>query len=201
MSNPSPVTPTPPVVLHFGSLVQQMSDEEFVEFCQRNRDWRIERTSKGELIIMPPTGGVTGNRNYRLMKLFGKWEEGDGTGLGFDSSTCFTLPNGAKRSPDLSWVKLSRWQKLSEEEQEEYPPLCPDFVVELRSRTDDLRLLKAKMAEYIANGARLGWLIDPQEQQVYVYRPKRKPICLDNPKTITGEPVLKGFVLDLQKLW
>ncbi len=201
MSKAITSSPTQPIVLDFGSIVQRMSDQEFFEFCQRNRDWRIERTAEGELIIMPPTGGVTGKRNFKLIGLFADWAEADGTGIGFDSSTCFTLPNGAKRSPDLSWIKLARWQTLSEDEQEEFPPICPDFVVELCSRSYGMNLLKAKMEEYIACGAKLGWLIDPKEKTVYVYRPKRKVVCLNNPQTLSGDPVLRGFTLDLKEIW
>jgi len=178
-----------------------MDDHEFFEFCQLNQDWRIERTSKGDLVIMPPTGGKTGRINFRLIGLFAEWVKKDDTGIGFDSSTGFTLPNGTKRSPDLSWVKRSRWETLTESEQEEFPPLCPDFVVELRSRSDDLDSLREKMQEYIANGASLGWLIDPIDRRVYVYRPQVPVECLDNPEMISGDPVLSGFSLELQKLW
>lgn len=201
MSSASTSTQPLPVVLDFGSILDKMSDREFFDFCQRNKDWRIERTSEGELVIMAPTGGITGNRNYNLIGLFREWAVKDGTGIGFDSSTCFTLPNRAKRSPDLSWIKLSRWEKLTEDEQEMFPPICPDFVVELRSRSDNLEMLKEKMEEYIANGVKLGWLIDPQEKLIYVYRPKKKVVIHNNPKTISGDPVLRGFVLAMEKIW
>src|SRR5437660_7008547 len=141
-----------PVVLHFGSFVKRMSDHEFFEFCQQNQDWRIERTAEGDLIIMPPTGGKTGQRNAELTRLFGNWAETDGTGIVFDSSTEFRLPNGASRSPDVSWVRRSRWDALSQKEQEQFPPLCPDFVLELRSPSDSLAALKSKMEEYIQQG-------------------------------------------------
>jgi Uma2 family endonuclease len=166
-----------------------------------NSDWRIECTSEGDLIIMPPTGGWTGRRNFTLTGLFSRWVEADGTGIGFDSSTGFTLPNGAKRSPDLAWVRRSRWEALTREEQEEFPPICPDFVAELRSRSDALATLQAKMQEYIANGAQLGWLFDPQEKKVYIYRPDADVLCLEDPATLSGEPVLPGFTLDVQLLW
>jgi Uma2 family endonuclease len=194
-------TESEPLVLHLGPVLQNMSDHEFFEFCQLNPDWRIERTSAGDLIIMPPTGGWTGMRNFTLIGLFSQWAEADGTGIGFDSSTGFALSNGAKRSPDVAWIKRSRWDTLSEDEKEEFVPLCPDFVVELRSRSDDVGALQAKMQEYIANGAELGWLIDPYEKKVYVYRPHADAECLDNPTTISGEPVLPGFTLDRQRLW
>ena len=140
-----------PLVLHLGSVLQNMSEHEFFEFCQLNPDWRLERTSAGDLIIMPPTGGWTGMRNFTLIGLFSRWAEADGSGIGFDSSTGFALPNGAKRSPDVAWIKRSRWEALSDEEKEEFVPLCPDFVVELRSWSDDVAALQAKMQEYIAN--------------------------------------------------
>jgi len=192
---------TPPLVLHFGPILQRMNDHEFFEFCRRNPDLRMERTREGDLIIMVPTGGETGRRNFTLAGLFFAWVESDGTGVGFDSSTGFTLPNGAKRSPDLAWVRRSQWEGLTEAEREEFPPLCPDFVMELRSRSDDLDKLKAKMEEYIANGALLGWLIDPTQKKVYVYRPAAEAACLKNPKRISGNRVLPGFRLDLQRVW
>ncbi|PYR72303.1 MAG: hypothetical protein DMG20_00250, partial [Acidobacteria bacterium] len=129
------------------------------------------------------------------------WVKSDGTGEGFDSSTGFILPNGAERSPDLAWIRLDRWNALSEEERKSFPPLCPDFVVELRSPSDSLRDLQAKMQEYIENGAQLGWLIDLEENGVYVYRPGAEVERLDNPVTVSGEPVLKNFILDIQQLW
>lgn len=201
MTTASAVSEAQPIVLHFGPVLQKMSEHEFFEVCQRNRDWRIERTSDGDLIIMPPTGGKTGRRNFTLTGLFFTWVEKDGTGIGFDSSTGFTLPNGAKRSPDLAWVKRSRWEQLTEEEQEEFPPLCPDFVIELRSQSDALEPLQDKMQEYIANGASLGWLIDPKEKRVYVYRPAAAVVCLENPQTISAKPELSGFELDLERIW
>ena len=201
MSTELSLTEGHPLILHLGPVLQKMSDSEFFEFCQLNKDWRFERTSEGDLIIMPPTGGETGRRNFTLTGLFNAWIEKDGTGIGFDSSTGFALPNGAKRSPDLAWVKRSRWEKLKDEEKEEFPPLCPDFVVELRSRSDRLDTLQSKMQEYIENGAQLGWLIDPIEKKVYVYRPWEEVVCLENPETISGDPILPGFVLDLSRIW
>src|SRR5215467_7496978 len=124
-----------PLILHMGPVLQRMSDREFFEFCHLNKDLRLERTAEGDLIVTPPTGGETGRRNFTLTGLFKDWIENDGSGVGFDSSTGFALPNGAKRSPDLAWVKKARWEQLTEEEREEFPPVCPDFVVELRSRT------------------------------------------------------------------
>lgn len=201
MSTNQLVKETQPFILHFGQILKKISEHEFFVFCQLNKDLRIELTSEGDLVIMTPTGGKTGKVNFKLTVLFGEWVEKDGTGIGFDSSTGFTLPNGAKRSPDLSWVEQSRWESLSEEEQEEFPPLCPDFAAEIRSHSDGKAHLKKKMEEYIANGARLGWLIDPLEKKVYIYLPSADVECLDNPETLSGDPVLPGFVLHLDRLW
>jgi len=190
-----------PLTLNFAPLLRKLSDEDFFEFCQANREWRIERTSSGDIIIMAPTGGETGGRNFSLIGEFYFWVKTDGTGKGFDSSTGFILPNGAERSPDLAWVRLSRWNALTDEERETFPPLCPDFVVELRSASDSLTWLKDKMEEYVENGAELGWLIDPIEKKVYVYRPQSQIECLDNPGTISGDPPLNGFLLNVRELW
>jgi Uma2 family endonuclease len=201
MATQVPLTPDEPLVFHFGDTLRKLTDREFYEFCRLNPEMRIERTSDGDLIIMPPTGGETGRTDFELTSLFGAWVKKNGTGIGFDSSTVFALPNGAKRSPDLAWVRRAQWAALTKQQQEEFPPLCPDFVVELRSRTDRLDTLKAKMQEYIANGALLGWLIDPIEKKVYVCRPGAEAACLDRPETVSGAPVLPGFELGLQDLW
>jgi Uma2 family endonuclease len=190
----------PPLVLHLAPVIA-MSDEQFFDLCQLNRDLRIERTSQGELVIMPPTGGETGRINFELTGLFGRWVHADGSGVGFDSSTGFTLPNGATRSPDLAWVRRERWKALTPEQRRQFPPLCPDFVLELRSPSDALATVQAKMHEYLDNGAQLGWLIDPIEKKVYTYRPQAAVECLDNPQTISGDPVLPGFVLELGRVW
>lgn len=188
-------------MLHFSPLLKKMSEEEFYEFCRLNPDLSLELNSEGDLIIMSPTGGKTGKQNLKLAVRLGSWAESDGTGEGFDSSTVFKLPNGAKRSPDFAWVTNARWKALTEDEQERFPPLCPDFVVELRSRPDSLKTLRQKMEEYIANGAQLGWLIDPLERKVHVYRPSAPVEELDNPQTISGERLLRGLALDLQEIW
>ncbi|MBD0325206.1 MAG: Uma2 family endonuclease [Pyrinomonadaceae bacterium] len=201
MSTAKLVDEVEPLVLHFQPILNRLSDEAFYEFCRANDEWRIERTAEGDIIIMPPTGGKTGIRNFKLITQFGNWVEAAGTGKGFDSSTVFTLPNGAQRSPDLAWVSNKRWQALTAEQQEKFPPLCPDFVAELRSRTDALKTLQAKMQEYIDNGAQLGWLLDPLERQVHVYRAGRSVEILDNPQSVSGEQVLSGFTLDVQSLW
>ncbi|MEK6288409.1 MAG: Uma2 family endonuclease [Acidobacteriota bacterium] len=190
-----------PLVLHLGPVIQQMSDEEYYQFCQLHPDLRIERTSEGDLIIMPPTGGETGRSNFNLSGLFSNWVMADGTGVGFDSSTEFALPNGAFRSPDVAWVRNERWEALTAEERRRFPPLCPDFVIELRSDTDRLSTLQAKMQEYIDNGAQLGWLIDPLKKKVWVYRQNAEVECLDSPVSVNGDPVLAGFVLPLDRIW
>lgn len=185
------------LVIRFGPLKEKITDEEFFKFCMRNRDLRIEMSKEGEMIIIMPTGGEGGNRSAKLTARIGAWAEADGGGEFFDSSTEFSLPNGAKRSPDFSWVRRERWESLSAKQREEFPPLCPDFAVELRSRTDRLPPLKKKMEEYIANGAQLGWLIDPLKKKVYIYRPNVKVEILDNPTSLSGEPLLKGLKLNL----
>ncbi|MEG3439088.1 Uma2 family endonuclease [Pannus brasiliensis CCIBt3594] len=178
-----------------------MTMEQFYEFCQANRDLRIERASTGEVIIMPPAFSDTGNRNFNLAVQLGIWTERDGTGIGFDSSAGFTLPNGAIRSPDASWVKLERWNALTEGEKASFAPVCPDFVIELRSASDRLATLQDKMREYIANGVLLGWLIDCQNRRVYVYRLGRDVEILDDPESVSGDPDLPGFVLRMDKIW
>ena len=189
------------MVVDFSPLATKVSDEEFAELCRLNPELQIERTSEGELVIVAPTGGKTGIRNAKLTMAFGLWAERDGTGQNFDSSTLFSLPNGARRSPDLSWIRNERWEALSPQQQEQFPPLCPDFVVELRSKTDSLKSLTEKMQEYIANGAELGWLIDPLERKIHVYRPGLAAEILDDPETVSGESPLRGFVLDVRSLW
>ncbi len=192
---------TSAVVLHFGSLLEKYTEDELFEFLTINKDLRLELTSTGDLIITSPTGGETGASNFELAGNFWAWSKKDGTGRGFDSSTMFRLPNGAKRSPDLAWVRKERWEALSKEERSKFPPLCPDFVVELRSPSDSLQFLQAKMEEYVENGARLGWLIDPFERKVHVYRPQSPPEVLDDPESVSGDPVLPGFTLDVRALW
>lgn len=188
------------VVLDLRPVID-LTDEQFYELCRANHELRFERTAEGEILIMPPTGSRTGQRNFRLTALFGIWVEQDGTGVGFDSSTAFKFPNGATRSPDASWIKRERWEALTLQEQEKFSPICPDFVIELRSNTDSLAELQAKMAEYIANGVRLGWLLDPQEQTAYVYRPGAEVEAFARAHEISGEPELTGFILNLQEIW
>lgn len=178
-----------------------LSDDALFELCRINRDLRIERTAAGEIIITSPTGGETGTRNFTLTGVFAVWVAKDGSGVGFDSSTGFVLPNGAERAPDVAWLRKVRWGALSMEERRKFVPLCPDFVIELRSPSDGLEELDAKMREYVDNGAALGWLIDPDAQRVWVYKPGSPPERLDSPRTLAGDPILPGFVLDLAAIW
>ena len=187
-----------PLVLHLHPVIQ-LTNDQFFDLCQLNQNLRFERTARGELLIMPPTG--TGGRNFRLIGQLFIWTEQDKIGIGFDSSTGFILPNGAIVSPDAAWIKLERWNALSTEQQEKLAAISPDFVVELRSYSDNLTFLKAKMQEYINNGVKLGWLIDRKHRKVYIYRPQMLVECLDNPVTVSGEPELSGFVLNLSKIW
>jgi len=178
-----------------------LTDKQFYRLCQDNPEFRFELTAQRELVIMPPTGSKTGWRNSKLNQRLANWAELDGTGLPFDSSTGFTLPNRAKRSPDAAWVRRERWEALSEEQQEGFAPLCPDFVAELRSPEDSLTALQDKMTEYIENGAQLGWLIDPRQRRVYLYRPGQPEECLEHPATIRGDPTLSGFVFNCHEIW
>ncbi|HEX8070797.1 MAG TPA: Uma2 family endonuclease [Pyrinomonadaceae bacterium] len=178
-----------------------MTDEQFFLLARHNRDLRLERTAEGDLIVMPPTGGATGNRNMEINRQFGNWARTDGTGAAFDSSTGFKLPNGAERSPDAAWVRHERLAALTREQKEKFIPLCPDFALELRSPSDDLADVQAKLEEYIANGAQLGWLVDPQERRVHVYRPGAPPEILEHVESVAGAPVLPGFTLDLKEIW
>lgn len=177
----------------------ELTDDQFFEICQNNRDLRFERTAQGEIIIMPPTGWESGNRNAKLIFRLEFWAEADETGLVFDSSTGFILPNGATRSPDTAWINRERIEALTPNPAK-FLPMAPDFVVELRSATDSLQILQHKMQEYIDNGVRLGWLIDPQNQQVEIYRLGQEVEVLQSPSNLSGENVLPGFVLDLAQI-
>lgn len=179
----------------------ELTDDEFFEFCQRNRELRIERTSHGDLQIMPPAGSDTGRIDSEFNAALNVWAHKDGTGVAFGSSAGFTLPNGAIRSPDASWARNARWNALDERQRQQFAPLYPDFVAEIRSPTDSLRALKEKMAEYMANGAQLGWLIDPREGKLHIYLPSEGVQILDNPTTVAAGPPLLGFEFDLQALW
>ena len=175
----------------------KLSDDQFYELCLANRDLRIERTANGELILMPPTGGETGIRNSSINAQLWTWNQQSKLGITFDSSVGFKLPSGADRSPDASWIQMARWNALTPEQKEKFPPICPDFVIELRSFTDRLLSLQRKMQEYMDNGARLGWLINRKGRQVEIYRPQGTEI-LQDPSKLSGENVLSGFELQLQ---
>jgi Uma2 family endonuclease len=177
----------------------ELTDEQFFQLCLNNRDLRLERTAQGELIIMPPTGWGSGNRNGRLTQRLFNWTDADGTGLAFDSSTGFKLPNGANRSPDASWVSRERLEALNPDPTR-FLPIAPDFAVELRSDSDSLKTTQQKMQEYIDCGVRLGWLIDPQNQQVEIYRQGKEVEVLHSLTSLSGEDVLPGFVLDLSQI-
>lgn len=181
----SAVSQISPMVLHW-PVSMRLDDRRFYEFCRANRDLRIERTQAGDCEIMAPTGGETSWRNSRLITLLSIWAEQEGSGVVFDSSRGFILANGAIRSPDVSWVRKSRLAALSKEQKQRFLPLCPDFVIELRSPTDNLPALQAKMREYLENGAHLGWLIDPKEQRVYVFPPEGSMSVLENPESLSA---------------
>lgn len=191
---------TMPMTVNFPAIAS-MTHEQFYEFCKANADLRIERTATGDVIIMPPAFSDTGNRNFNLAVQFGTWVEQDGSGIGFDSSTGFTLPNGATRSPDIAWVRSDRWNALTPEEKASFAPICPDFVIELWSASDRLPRLQEKMQEYIENGVSLGWLIDRTQRTVSIYRPNQEPVTLNNPETVSGDPELPGFTLSMAKIW
>lgn len=176
----------------------ELSDEQFYELCRINRDIRIERSANGELILMPPTGGETSRRNASIVVQLGVWNNQNQLGVVFDSSGGFKLPNGADRAPDAAWVQIDRWNALTPGQKEKFPPLCPDFVVELRSKTDSLLPLQAKMREYMDNGARLGWLINRQDSQIEVYSANQETKVLTRPMTLSGGSVLPGFELKLK---
>ena len=190
-----------PIVLRMPPKLQ-MTEDEFFEFCQINRDLQIERNQSGEVLIIPPTGSETGNREGNIFGPLWVWSEQDGTGITFTSSAGFTLSTGAERAPDAAWIKLERWNALSPEKQKKFAPICPDFVLELRSDSDKLKPLQEKMAEYMREpGVKLGWLIDRKNRRVYIYRPGLPTECLENPATVSGDPVLPGFVLNMSKIW
>ncbi len=189
-------------VIKFKPLTH-MDDERFAKFCALNGDLRIERTAKGEILLMPPTHFSSGSQNSDINADLTIWARTDGTGRYSDSSTGFRLPNGALRSPDAAWISNSRFNTLAPEERRGFLPICPDFVIELRSKSDSLAELRAKMQEYMDNGARLGWLIDPltNPKQLHIYRPQAEVVILDEPDEISGEPELPGFTLNLRRIW
>ncbi|MCX7595142.1 MAG: Uma2 family endonuclease [Fischerella sp.] len=179
----------------------QFTDEEFEQIIAVNKDLRLELTATGELVIMPPTGGETGNRNFDLLGQLWFWNSQNNLGKAFDSSTGFKLPNGAIRSPDASWIRMAKWDALTPQQRKKFLPLCPDFAVELVSESDDVEHTQAKMQEYLANGLQLGWLINPQDKQVEIYRPHQEVKILQSPTSLSGEDVLPGFILNLQLIF
>ena len=189
----------PAVVLKLAPVVQ-LEDAQLFEFCQLNRDLRIERDEDGTLVLMAPAGGASSARNLELSRQLANWAQRDGTGIAFDSSVGFVLPNGAMRSPDAAWVRRARWDQLSAADRERFPPLCPDFAVEIRSPSDRLQALQRRLREMIRNGTELGWLIDPRRRSVHVYRPGEPVQTLLAPGTLSGDPPLTGFELDLSRI-
>jgi len=192
---------TASLVVKMPSSIVEMNDDQFFDFCQVNKELRIERTAAGDVLIMAPEGSESGQSDAEISLQLGTWAKRDRTGVVFGSSTGFTLPNRAMRSPDASWVPKSRLKGFSREERRKFLPLCPDFVIELKSPTDRLADLKNKMVEYIENGARLGWLLDPETRQVLIYRPGRAVEVSEHPESVSGDPDLPGFVLDLKGIW
>jgi Uma2 family endonuclease len=187
-------------VLQFNPFIE-LDENQFFEFCQANRDVRIERNAQGEVIIMPPTGWETGDKNAEITTQLRIWAKQNGQGKSVDSSAGYVLPNGAIISPDASWILKERLETVSPDKRQKFLPLAPDFVIELRSPSDSSSKLKAKMEEYIENGVSLGWLIDSKEQKVYVYRPNKEVEILENPKEVSGGSLLKGFTLNLKEIW
>jgi hypothetical protein len=179
----------------------KLSDDQFENLVWANRESKFELTATGELLIMSPTSGETGNRNFELYIDLGNWNREKGLGKAFDSSTGFQLPNGAKRSPDLSWITLDKWNALTSDQRRKFLPICPDFVVELVSESDDRKEVEGKMQEYLDNGLGLGWLIMPKTRQVQIYRPQRAVEILESPMSLSGESILVDFVLDLTPIW
>ncbi len=183
------------------SEITPITHDQFYQLCVANRDLRLERTAKGDLIIMPPTGGETSKRNSDINLELALWNRQTQLGITFDSSGGFTLPNGADFSPDAAWIPLEKWESLTAEQKTKFLPLSPDFVIELRSPSDSLKLLQLKMQEYIDNGTRLGWLINPKNRQVEIYHQGREKEILENPTTLSGEDILPGFVLNISLIW
>jgi Uma2 family endonuclease len=181
--------------------VFNVDDANFELICRNNPEIKFERNGKGGLIIMPPTGGDTGRRNIELGFYLVNWNHQKKLGVCFDSSTCFRLPSGALRSPDLSWIKQKRWNNLTPEEQEKFPPIAPDFVLKLMSPSDGLQNTRDKLKEYLENGVKLGWLINRKNKQIEIYRLGKEVEILDNPQTLSGGDILPDFILDIQWIW
>lgn len=182
-------------------VISKINDERFYQLCRHNPELNLERNPKGEIIIMSPTGGETGKKNAELSADFVIWNRQKKLGVIFDSSTCFKLPKGSNRSPDVAYIKKERWNQLTEEEKTKFPPIAPDFVLELMSKTDSLKDTQEKMEEYMDNGVKLGWLINPDQKQVEIYHQGQEKEVLDNPKILSGEEILPEFNLDLTEIW
>jgi len=187
--------------LGFLTASKAMPDEQFYQFCLSNPELRIERSALGEITIVPPAFSDTGNRNLKISQQVANWADSDGPGEVFDSSAGFTLPNGATRSPDTSWILAARWNALTDEQKASFAPIVPDFVIELRSASDTMKSLQEKMQEYIENGVRLGLLIERKARKVYLHRSGQAPEILDNPNGVSCGPELVGFVLKMAKIW
>jgi Uma2 family endonuclease len=183
------------------TLKLTISHEQFVQLAWVNQNLQLERTATGELIVMPPTGSDTGNKNADILGQLWLWNRQTQLGQIFDSSSGFHLPNGADRSPDVSWIGQDRWDTLTPEEKSGFAPLCPDFALELRSKHDSLESLQQKMQEYQENGAKLGWLIDRNRKKVEIYRPEKSVEVQNSPNSLSGEDILPGFTLDLSEIW
>lgn len=179
----------------------QLTDHQFYQLCRENPEVKFERNAKGEIQIMSPTGGGTGKRNVEISADFVFWNRQNKLGVCFDSSTCFKLPNGANRSPDVAWIKKERWDSLTTEEKTKFPPIAPDFVLELMSPTDSLQETQKKMQEYMENGVKLGWLINPKTRQVEIYRLGKPVEILTAPLELSGEDILPGFILNMAIVW
>jgi len=200
LAKPDTAVDALPLLLRLDPAVR-LSDEQLLEICRLNRDLRIERTSQGDLVMMAPAGGGSGERNAEIVYQLRKWAKEDATGVAFDSSAGFILPNRAMRAPDAAWVRRSRLTGLTRQEKEKFLPLCPDFVIELRSASDRLEEQREKLREYIENGASLGWLIDPVTRRLHVYRASQAPEILKAPRSVSADPVLPGFQLQLEEIW
>ncbi|MBD2292449.1 Uma2 family endonuclease [Anabaena sphaerica FACHB-251] len=181
--------------------IVRFTDDQFYQLCRENPEVKFERSAKGELLIMSPTGGETGKSNSEINADFVIWNRQNKLGVCFDSSTCFKLPNGANRSPDVAWIKKERWDSLTIEEKTKFPPIAPDFVLELMSPTDSLQETQKKMQEYIDNGVKLGWLINPKRRQVEIYRLGKPIEILTSPSELSGEDILPGFILNMAIVW
>lgn len=178
-----------------------LTPDQFYRLCSDNPELRLELTARKEIVIMPPAGSESGAWNFNVNAQLAEWIKKDGRGIGFDSSAGFTLPNGAVRAPDAAWVLREKWDALTKQQRMKFAPVVPEFVIEIRSQSETLQQQKDKMEEYIAVGVRLGWLLDPFDRNLYIYRPGKEPELLENPESVSADPELPGFVLDLSRVW